>query len=130
MSEHLNARLVRRGFDSFAQGDLESLREWMTDEVVWHEPGRSPLGGDYKGPAGVLELLAQLRERSDGSFAIEIVEVLASAERAVVIQEETARRGDRVLDMASVIEFEIHHGKISEVTVYHEDTYHFDEFWS
>ena len=53
MTEHPNARLVRRGFASFAKGDLEALREWMTDEVVWHEPGRSPLGGDYKGPSEV-----------------------------------------------------------------------------
>ena len=77
MSEHPNAKLVRRGFESFAQGDLAALREWMMDEVVWHEPGRSPLGGEYKGPCGVLD-----------------------------------------------------HGKTSEVTVYHEDTYHFDELWS
>lgn len=130
MTEHPNVRLVRRGFESFAKGDLEDLRELMSDEVVWHEPGRSPLGGDYKGPAGVLELMAKLRDRSEGSFTIDIVEVFGSPERAVVIQEETARRGGRVLDMASVVEFEIHHGRISEVTVYHEDTYHFDEFWS
>jgi hypothetical protein len=48
----------------------------------------------------------------------------------VAIQEESARRGDRELDMASAVEFEIHHGKITEVTAYHADTYHFDEFWS
>lgn len=130
MTEHPNARLVRHGFESFAKGDLKALRELMTDDVVWHEPGRSPLGGDYKGQAGVLELLGKLQERSGGSFGVDIVEVLTSPERAVVIQEETARRGDRVLDMASAVEFEIHQGKISEVTVYHEDTYHFDEFWS
>ncbi len=130
MTEHPNVRLVRRGFESFAKGDLEALRELMSDDVVWHEPGRSPLGGDYKGPTGVLELLRKLRERSEGSFAVNIVEVFGSSERAVVIQEEVARRGGNVLDMASVVEFEIHQGKISEVTVYHEDTYHFDEFWS
>ncbi len=130
MAEHPNARLVRRGFESFANGDLDALRELMSDEAVWHEPGRSPLGGDYKGPGGVLELLGKLQELSGGSFAVDIVEVLVSPERAVVIQEETGRRGGRVLDMASVVEFEIHQGKISEVTVYHEDTYHFDEFWS
>lgn len=130
MAEHPNVRLIRRGFESFARGDLAALREHMTDDVVWHEPGRSPLGGDYKGPEGVLELLGKLQQLSDGTFAIEIVDVLASPERAVVIQEETARRGERVLDMASAVEFEIHQGKISEVTVYHEDTYHFDEFWA
>jgi uncharacterized protein len=130
MTEHPNVRLIERGFECFAKGDLAGLRELMTDDVVWHEPGRSPLGGDYKGPEGVLELLRRLQQRSEGTFAVDIVAVLAGPERAVVIQEETARQGERVLDMASAVEFEIHQGKISEVTVYHEDTYHFDEFWS
>lgn len=129
MAEHPNARLIRRGYASFAGGDVDSLRELMADGVVWHEPGRSPLAGDYKGQVGVLELLRKLRERSDGTFTVEIVDLLANAERAVAIQEETARRGDRELDMASAVEFEIHRGKITEVTVYHADTHHFDEFW-
>ena len=130
MIEHANAKLIRRGHESFAKGDLEALREWMADDVVWHEPGRSPLAGDYKGPEGVIELLRKLRDRSDDTFTVELVDVLANAERAVAIQEETARRGDRELDMASAVEFEIHRGKITEVTVYHSDTYHFDDFWA
>ena len=113
-----------------AKGDLEAIRELMADEVVWHEPGRSPVGGDYKGPGGVLELLQKLRDRSDSTFTVEIVDLLANAERAVAIQEESARRGDRDLDMASAVEFEIQGGKITEVTVYHADTHHFDDFWS
>jgi hypothetical protein len=75
-------------------------------------------------------LLAELRARSCGTFAIEIVDLLANAERAVAIQEETARRGDRAPDIASAVEFEIRQGKITEVTGYHADTYHFDQFWS
>lgn len=130
MVQHPNARLIERGYQSFASGDLGVLRESMADGVVWHEPGRSPLGGDYKGPEGVLELLDQLRERSGGTFRIELVDLLANSERVVAIQEETARRGERELDMSSAVEFEIHQGKITEVTVYHDDTYHFDEFWS
>lgn len=130
MEEHPNARLVRRGHESFARGDLEALRELMAEHVVWHEPGRSVLGGDYKGPEGVLELLQRLRDRSDGTFVVDIVDLLANSERAVAIQEERARRGGRELDMASAVEFEIHQGKITEVTVYHADTHHFDEFWS
>jgi ketosteroid isomerase-like protein len=130
MDEHPNARLIRRGHESFARGDLEALREFMAEDVVWHEPGRSALSGDYKGPEGVLELFRKLQDRSHGTFKVEIVDLLANPERAVAIQEESARRGDRELDMASAIEFEIHHGKITEITVYHADTYHFDEFWS
>lgn len=129
MGEHPNARLIRRGYESFASGDLEALWELMTAEVVWHEPGRSPLSGDYQGPAGVLELLGKLRDLSGGTFTVEIVDLLATAERAIAIQEETALRGDRELDVASAVDFEIHQGKITEVTVYHGDTHQFDEFW-
>ena len=130
MTEHPNEKLIRRGHESFARGDLEALREFMADDVVWHQPGRSPLGGDYRGPAGVVELLGRLRRLSDGTFSVEVVDLLVNAERAVAIQEECARRGDREFDMASAVEFEIHRGKITEVTVYHGDTHHFDEFWS
>ena len=130
MTDHPNVRLVERGFECFAKGDLAGLRELMADDVVWHEPGRSALGGEYKGADGVLALLRKLQQHSEGTFAIDVVAVLGGPERAIAIQEETARRGDRVLDMASAVEFEIHHGKITEVTVYHEDTYHFDEFWA
>ena len=130
MAEHPNAKLIRRGYEAFASGRRESLGDLMDPGVVWHEPGRSPVGGDYEGPSGVLELLGKFGELSGGTFSFDLVEVLATANRAVAIHELTARRGDRVLDMASAVEFEIHSGKITEVTVYQDDTYHFDEFWS
>jgi uncharacterized protein len=130
MNEHPNAKLIRHCYDAFTRGDLESLRELMTHDVVWHEPGRGPFAGDHKAPEGVLSFLGELRARSNSSFSVEIVDLLANAERAIAIQEESARRGDRELDMASAIEFEIHQGKITEVTVYHADTHHFDDFWS
>jgi len=130
MSEHPNARLIRHGYEAFAKGDLEAVREFMAPDVVWHEPGRGPLAGDHKGPEGVLALLAELGARSGGTFRIDVVDLLASAERVVAVQEESALRGDRALDVASAVDFEIHQGRITEVTVYHADTYQFDEFWS
>ena len=37
--------------------------------------------------------------------------------------------GDKTLDLVTAVDFEIHHGKITEVTVYQADAYRFDEFW-
>lgn len=130
MADHPNTKLIRRGYEAFRSGDLESLGDCMDDAVVWHEPGRSPLGGDYKGRDGVIELLGKFGELSDGTCSFDLVDVLATANRAVALHELTARRGDRMLDMASAVEFEVHQGKITEVTVYHDDTYSFDEFWA
>ena len=47
----------------------------------------------------------------------------------MVFQRETAMRNGKDLDVIAAVDFEIHHGKITEVTVYQADTYQFDEFW-
>lgn len=129
MTEHPNAKLVRRCYDAFANDDVGALGEVFDAAVVWHEPGRSPLGGDHTGPDGLRGLLEKFGALSDGTFKLQLVDILATASRAVALHEMTASRGDSSLDMASAVEFEIHQGKITEVTVYHDDTYQFDEFW-
>jgi ketosteroid isomerase-like protein len=130
MVEDAYQSVVRRAYQDFESGDLDLLRVVMANDVVWHEPGRSALAGDYKGPEAVLGFLGQLRSRSDGTFKIEVVDVLSEPERAVVLQRETATRADKILDVVTAVDFEIHHGKITEVTVYQADTYQFDEFWA
>lgn len=102
----------------------------MAPEIVWHEPGRSPLAGDHKGPDGVLAFFGQLEERSGGTFEVEIVDTVADPERVVVFQRERAERGGEAIGLLAAVDFEIHYGKITEVTVYHSDTYRFDEFFS
>jgi uncharacterized protein len=130
MNEHPNSRLIRHGYAAFARGDLDAIRELMAPDVVWHEPGRSAIAGDYKGPDGVMMLLRELRDRSDGTFTIDLIDVVPNADRVVALHEETATRKNRQLDVASAVDFEIHQGKITEVTVYQSDAYQFDAFWS
>ncbi len=130
MYEHHNVKLVRRGYDSLARGDVEALREIMAPDIIWHEPGRSPLAGDHKGPDGVLDFFAQLKERSGGTFEAEIVDTVADADRVVVFQRERAERSADRIDLLAAVDFEIHYGKITEVSVYHADTCRFDEFFS
>ena len=48
----------------------------------------------------------------------------------MVFQRETAMKNEKTLDVIAVLDFEIHNGKITEVTVYQADAYAFDEFWA
>jgi uncharacterized protein len=130
MSEDAYESLVRRAYQNFESGDLDLLGVVMAHNVVWHEPGRSSFAGHYRGPEGVLGFLRRLRALSGGTFKIEVLDVLSEPERAVVLQRETAVINDRTLDVIAAVEVEVHHGKITEVTVYHHDTYAFDEFWT
>ena len=36
----------------------------------------------------------------------------------------------KALDVIAAVDFEVHHQKITEVTVYQADSYQFDEFWA
>ena len=129
MGDDAYGSLMRRAYKDFESGDLDLLRVVMGRDVVWHEPGRSALAGDYTGVEEVLGFLGQLRTRSGGTFKIEVLDVLSEPGRAVVFQRETATRSGRSLDVIAAVNFEIHDGKITEVTVYQADTYQFDEFW-
>jgi len=130
ISENAYESLVRRTYEDFESGDLDLLGVVMAEEVVWHEPGRTSLARHYKGPKEVLGFLRELKTRSSGTFKIEILDVLSEPERAVVLQRETATKDDKTLDVIAAVDFEIHRGKITEVTVYQHDAYAFDEFWA
>ena len=104
MVENAYESVIRRAYQDFESGDLDLLGTVMSHDVVWHEPGRSSLAGDYKGPKAVLGFLRSLKDKSGGTFNIEILEVVSQPER-------------------------VHHSKITEVNVYRADTYQFDEFW-
>lgn len=130
MHEHPNATLVRRGYDAFNTADIEAMGDVLAEDVVWHEPGRSVLAGDYKGGDQVLGLLRRLHDLSGGTFAVELIDLLVDAERVTAFQRLTGQRGAMTLDTVDVVDFEIHRGRITEVTVYQSDTYAFDEFWA
>jgi len=130
VAEDAYESLIRRTYQDFESVDLDLLRVVMAEGVVWHEPGRSSLAGNYKGPEAVLGFLAKLKSESGGTFKIEVLDVLSKPERVVVLQRDTAKRNGRDLNVIVAVEFEIHHGKITEVTVYQNDAYAFDEFWA
>ena len=130
MRDHPNAVLVRHCYDAFAAGELDRLRDVLADDAVWHEPGRSPIGGDHKGPAGVAAFMQRLGVLSGGTLSVELIDVMVNAERAVAIQRVTARAGEVALDVIDALDFEIHNGRITEISVYQQDAYAFDEFWT
>ena len=36
---HPNEDLIRRGYDAFSRGDMDTLRELYHPDIVWHAPG-------------------------------------------------------------------------------------------
>ncbi len=44
-----NAAIVRREYEAFDVGDLETLTELFDENAEWHTPGQGPLAGDAVG---------------------------------------------------------------------------------
>ena len=127
---HPNEELIRRGYDAFMAGDMDTLNEFFADNIVWHAPGRNQLSGDHRGKEQVFAVFAKLGELTGGTFRLEIHDVLANDEHAVVLARSMAERGGKRLDDNGVQVFHIQDGKITEQWLHPGDTYAGDEFFS
>ncbi len=53
--------------------------------MLWHEPGRSELAGDYRGREAVYEYFGKLVEVTEGRFHMDLQAVFADDEHGVAL---------------------------------------------
>jgi len=132
MSAQGNAELMRRGYEAFSRGDMDTLRnELFTPDIVWHQGGRNQTSGDYRGADAVLGLFGKLVQLTDGTFQVEVHDLLASEEHAVVLARVRAQRAGKTLEhgeYSHVCHFR--DGKLSEAWIVDVDPYELDEFFA
>jgi uncharacterized protein len=127
---HPNEELVRRGFEAFSKGDLDTLRELFDPDAVWHAPGRGPLSGDHPGVDAILGFFARTMELTGGTFRVELHDALANDEHAVALYVARGEREGRTLEDRSVLVSHVRNGKLVETWQHSEDQYAADEFLS
>jgi len=126
---HPNELMVRESVAAFGRGDMDALH--FAEDIRWHVPGKGPFAGDYEGLAQVLKsIFGRLAEVSGGTFSVELHDVLANDEQAVVLYTARAERAGKRWEDNAVNVQHIRDGKVTEVWTYPFDLYAFDEFWS
>ena len=129
---HSNEQRLRDGYAAFQGGDMEALRkEFFASDIIWHDSGRSPISGTFKGTDEVLATFAKSFELSGGTLQVEIHDCLANDEHAVVLGRVRAERPDgrRYEDVYTHV-VHIEGGKITESWITPGDQHASDEFWS
>ena len=126
---HPNEDLVRKGYAAFANGDMDTLNELFTDDIVWHAPGNNQLAGDFRGKEAVFGSFAKAFELTGGTFRLEIHDVIANDTHAVGLIRAMGEREGKTLDDNSVQIFHISDGKVTEQWLYPGDQAVVDEFW-
>jgi ketosteroid isomerase-like protein len=126
---HPNEDLIRKGYTAFLSGDMATLDELFADDIVWHAPGRNQLSGTQRGKQEVFETFKKVFDLTGGTFKLEIHDILADDDHAVVLAKATGQREGRTLDDNSVQVFHIQGGKVTEQWLHPGDVYSADEFW-
>lgn len=99
--------------------------------VDWQVVGRGPLSGRHRGFAGVAAYRRRLAELSGGTFRQRLVALQASGGPVVTVHlRSVAERGDRLLDMPSLLVVEVVRHRIALVTELPGDQAAWDAFWS
>ena len=106
------------------------VRAMLSEDVVWHVPGRSAIAGDYGGRDEVLRYFVTRRGLAHATFRIHVRGVLADDERAVIFAGGQMQRHGETSAWETVGVFRIADGKIAECWVLPYDQYSFDEIWS
>lgn len=115
MSKHPNEELIRSGYDAFVRGDIDRLRDLVDEEVIWHIPGEGRFSGNHQGKQAVLDAFRRMQEETQGTFKVEVLNIVAHGDHAVALTRLTASFGDRDLDAMSAGVFHIRDDKIREM---------------
>ncbi len=123
-----NIATVRNGFDAFATGDMDTLREVFDPGIEWHLPGRSTISGDYRGVDAVLGFFGTLFQISGGTFKAELIECgeLTSDLVACLVHRSGAAPAGAI-DQRTMLLFQLRNGRVVEVTEFAYDLYAYDE---
>jgi ketosteroid isomerase-like protein len=114
----------------YAGGDPEPLREILTDDVVWHVPGRSPIAGDHEGIEPVMAYFERRRGLARATFKIHVHDELTSGDLVIHLAGGTAQLGGHEVEWETVGIYRVRDGRIAEGRLVPFDQYLFDELWS
>jgi len=125
-----NEDTVRRGYEAFSRGDMDTLRSIMTPDVVQRVPGKSQIAGEHKGVDDVLKYYAQLFELSGGTLSVQLESTNVEGDTVVSTHHATAQREGRSWDTEENITFSFAGDKITRLDEAPTDLAGFDAFWS
>lgn len=124
-----NAEVVRQGYEAFNAGDMATLSEVFAEDAVWYAAGSGALSGTKQGRDAVLAYFGELGARSQGSFQVDVKDIIGGENHTVGIHQSHAENSGKTLDIGTAVVFVLRDGKVVEGREFSEDTAQADEFW-
>jgi len=122
--------IVRRSIDAYRMGLAEEALQYWVPEITWRLPGSGPLSGLHRGGAAIFQLHARARRLTRDTFRQRLVALEGGGPVVTAYLRTEGRRGDRVLDIPSLVSFEVNGGRICRVTELPGDLDAWNAFWA
>jgi len=122
---------VRQFYTALAQGDFETVGALLSDDLVWHQPGKRALSGVYSGKQNVFAHLGRMAQLSNGTFAIDQVDyVTENGDLVVAAIGFAVSANGHSMEMRGVDLFRFDNDLIKEVWLFSERIDEEDRFWT
>src|SRR3954454_17329414 len=109
-----NKELMRRLYDAYNKGDIDTVLANMTDDITWYAPGPAPFAGHRRGRDEMREFFTEsLRWVQIDQFDVD--EILADGYRIVVLgrQRATVRETGRHFETDWAHVYTLRNGKVA-----------------
>jgi len=126
----LVAELHRRQGEMYAGGSIASVLELLTEDIVWHVPGTSPIAGDHRGPKAVAAYFARRRELAHATMRMHPGPVLADRDAVIQLVDGSANLHGRDVSWRTAGIYRVHARRAAEVWLVPLDLKLFDRVWS
>jgi ketosteroid isomerase-like protein len=128
----LVAELHRRQGEMYMGGPVEPVVELLAEDVVWHVPGRSPIAGDHRGRAAVVEYFERRRRLADATMQMRPGAVISEGDAVAQFVTGTAVLGGESVSWQTIGVYRLDAGlrRIQEVWLVPLDADLFDRIWS
>ena len=130
-TEHPNASIIHGLIDAFQTGDFERFMDGFADDAVFRVAGDNIVSGTYRGTQELRDYFIRLGQVTGGSMKIDVDEVLAGDNHAVMFIHVTTDRKGMHLEAECAEAFRINDaGKITESWFLYEDQKAYDAFYA
>lgn len=128
--KHPNALLLEKMYADFEKGDLKSMLDACSDSVTFQIAGKSKLAGKYNKTTFATEFATKLMEMSGGTIKIQVHDILASDQHAVVLASDKLTRNGNVVEYRTAHIWRFEGGKPVAWYEYPRDLYQYDSIWT
>lgn len=128
---------VKEAYGALASGDIEKIKQYWAEEMVWQVPGHNPLSGWYFGRDEFLAFMGRVGQLSGNSFNMENIagDVIVTGEYSADL---TRNRGNRANQADKTMDIEVVHvlrwkdGKViaGKGAIFGDGATEYDQFWS